>query len=72
VIVYASKTVTQFTGCQPGAFGTTAAQHAQGATERANMVAAFITALQSAVVTIENELGTAAAWKFVRAIGDQM
>jgi hypothetical protein len=36
------------------------------------MVAAFITALQSAVLAIENELGTAAAWKFVRAIGDQI
>jgi hypothetical protein len=36
------------------------------------MVSAFITALQSAVLAIENELGTAAAWKFVRAIGDQI
>jgi len=72
LIVYASKTATQFTGCQRGAFGTQAAQHAQGATVRANMVAAFITALQSAVLAIENELGTAAAWKFVRAIGDQI
>jgi len=72
LIVYASKTATQFTGCQRGAFGTTAAQHAQGARVRANMVAAFITALQSAVLAIENELGTAAAWKFVRAIGDQI
>jgi len=72
LIVYASKTATQFTGCQRGAFGTQAAQHAQGARVRANMVAAFITALQSAVLAIENELGTAAAWKFVRAIGDQI
>jgi hypothetical protein len=72
LIVYVSKTATQFTGCQRGAFGTQAAQHAQGATVRANMVAAFITALQSAVLAIENELGTAAAWKFVRAIGDQI
>ena len=68
LIVYTGKNATQFTGCQRGAFGTTAAQHAQGATVRANMVAAFITALQSAVLAIENELGTAAAWRFVRAI----
>ena len=72
LIVYASKTATQFAGCQRGAFGTQAAQHAQGARVRANMVAAFITALQSAVLAIENELGTAAAWKFVRAVGDQI
>jgi hypothetical protein len=72
LIVYASKTATQFTGCRRGALGTQAVQHAQGATVRANMVAAFITALQSAVLAIENELGTAAAWKFVRAIGDQI
>jgi len=72
LIVYTSKNATQFTGCQRGAFGTQAAQHAQGAIVRANMVAAFITALQSAVLAIENELGTAAAWKFVRAIGDQI
>src|SRR5579883_1064670 len=70
LIVYASKTATQFTGCQRGAFGTVAAQHTAGATVRANMVGAFITALQSAVLAIENELGTAAAWNFVRAIGD--
>ncbi|HPU74183.1 MAG TPA: hypothetical protein PLA43_19690 [Bryobacteraceae bacterium] len=72
LIVYTAKNATQFTGCQRGVFGTTASQHAQGATVRANMVAAFITALQSAVLAIENELGTAAAWKFVRAIGDQI
>jgi len=72
LIVYTRKNATQFTGCQRGAFGTTAAQHAQGATVRANMVSAFITALQSAVLAIENELGTAAARKFVRAIGDQI
>jgi hypothetical protein len=72
LIVYASKTAPQFAGCQRGAFGTHAAQHAQGARVRANMVAAFITALQSAVLAIENELGTAAAWKFVWAIGDQI
>src|SRR5579884_569856 len=50
LIVYASKTATQFTGCQRGAFGTQAVQHANGATVRANMVSAFITALQQAVV----------------------
>jgi len=72
LVVYTAKNATQFTGCQRGAFGTTGAQHAQGATVRANMVAAFITALQSAVLAIENELGTAAAWKFVRAIGEQL
>ncbi len=72
LIVYAGKTATQFTGCQRGAFGTTAAQHAQGATVRANMVSAFITALQSAVLAIENALGTATAWNFVRAVGEQL
>jgi len=69
LIVYASKTATQFTGCQRGAFGTTAAQHSQGVSVRANMVSAFVTALQSAVLSIENELGTAAARNYVRRDG---
>jgi hypothetical protein len=72
LIVYTGKTATQFTGCQRGAFGTTAAQHAQGAAVRANMVSPFITALQQAVVAIENELGTAAALRYIRAMGDQV
>ncbi len=72
LIVYTGKNATQFTGCRRGAFGTQAAQHAQGATVRANMVAAFITALQSAVLAIENELGTVAARNYVRALGDQL
>ena len=71
LIVYTGKNTTQFTGCQRGAFGTTAAQHAQGATVRANMVSAFITALQSAVLAIENELGTVVARNYVCASGDQ-
>jgi hypothetical protein len=72
LIVYASKTATQFTGCQRGAFGTQAVQHANGATVRANMVSAFITALQQAVVAIENELGTTAALRYIRLMGDQV
>lgn len=69
LIVYAAKTATQFTGCQRGAFGTTAAQHAQGASAKANMVSSFITALQSTVTAIENELGTVAARNYVRRDG---
>jgi hypothetical protein len=69
LIVYVGKTATQFTGCQRGAFGTVAANHTSGATVRANMVAGFITALQSAVLAIENELGTAAARNYVRKDG---
>lgn len=69
LIVYASKTATQFTGCQRGAFGTAAAQHSQGVSVRANMVSAFVTALQSAVLAIENELGTVAARNYVRRDG---
>src|SRR5579884_4177675 len=69
LIVYNAKTAMQFTGCQRGAFGTTAAQHAQGVAVRANMVSAFITALQSAVLAIENELGTVAARNYVRRDG---
>ncbi|MBS1875406.1 MAG: hypothetical protein JSU00_19490 [Acidobacteria bacterium] len=65
LIVYTSKTASQFTGCQRGSFGTQAAGHASGATVRANIVAGFITALQSAVLAIENELGTAAARNYV-------
>jgi hypothetical protein len=65
LIVYTAKTASQFTGCQRGAFGTTAAQHALGATVLANMVSGFITALQSAVLAVENELGTAAARNYV-------
>jgi hypothetical protein len=69
LIVYTAKTASQFTGCQRGAFGTTAAQHALGATVLANMVSGFITALQSAVLAVENELGTVAARNYVRKDG---
>jgi hypothetical protein len=69
LIVYAARTATQFTGCQRGAFGTGAAAHNNGVAVKANMVAGFITALQSAVLAIENELGTAAARNYVRKDG---
>jgi hypothetical protein len=69
LIVYTGRNATQFTGCQRGSFGTTAAQHAQGAPVRANMVSAFITSLQSAVLAIENEIGTAAARNYVQKTG---
>jgi len=65
LIVYTAKTASQFTGCQRGAFGTTAAQHALDATVLANMVSGFLTAVQSAVLAIETELGTAAARNYV-------
>jgi hypothetical protein len=69
LIVYTAKTGTQFTGCQRGAFGTTAAQHALGATVLANMVSGFLTAVQSAVLAIETDLGTAAARNYVQKDG---
>jgi hypothetical protein len=69
LIVYTGKTATQFTGCQRGAFGTVAAQHTSGATVRANMVSAYIKALQEAVVAIEQELGTALNRNYVRKDG---
>src|SRR5689334_12608655 len=69
LIVYTGKSGTAFTGCQRGAFGTTPAAHNNGAAVKANMVAGFITALQSAVLAIENELGTAAARNYVRKDG---
>ena len=69
LIVYTGKTATQFTGCVRGAFGTAAANHSNGAQVVANMVAGFITALQSAVLAIENELGTAAARNYVLKTG---
>lgn len=69
LIVYTSKVATQFSGCQRGAFGTVAATHQNGAAVKANMVAGFLTALQSAVVAIENDLGTAAARGYVRRDG---
>jgi hypothetical protein len=69
LVIYTGKNATQFTGCQRGAFGTTAVQHNSPATVRANMVAGFITALQSAVVAIETELGTVAARNYVRKDG---
>ena len=65
LIVYTAKTATQFTGCQRGAFGTVAASHLTGVPVKANMVSGFITALQSAVLAIENELGTTAARNYV-------
>ena len=69
LIVYTGKTAAQFTGCQRGAFGTAAATHTNGGAVKANMVAGFITALQSAVLAIENELGTAAARNYIRKDG---
>jgi hypothetical protein len=69
LIVYTGKSGTAFTGCQRGAFGTVAAGHSAGAAVKANMVAGFITALQSAVLAIENDLGTAAARNYVRKDG---
>jgi len=69
LIVYTGKTATQFTGCQRGAFGTVAAQHAAGATLRANMVSAYIKALQEAVVAVEQDLGTASSRNYVRKDG---
>jgi len=69
LVVYTGTNTTQFTGCQRGAFGTTAATHSGGGTVKANMVAGFITALQSAVVAIENELGTVAARNYIRKDG---
>ena len=69
LILYSGKTATSFTGCQRGAFGTVATNHNNGVAVKANMVAGFITALQSAVLAIENELGTAAARNYVRKDG---
>lgn len=69
LVIYTARSASQFTGCQRGAFGTTAANHSSGATVRANMVAGFITALQSSVLAIENDLGTAAARNYVRKDG---
>jgi hypothetical protein len=69
LVVYTGKNATQFTGCQRGAFGTAAATHNHGGAVKANMVAGFITALQSAVVAIETELGTAAARNYIRKDG---
>ncbi|MBI4905711.1 MAG: carbohydrate binding domain-containing protein [Acidobacteria bacterium] len=69
LVIYTARGGSQFTGCQRGAFGTTVASHSSGATVRANMVAGFITAIQSAVLAIENELGTAAAVNYVRKDG---
>src|SRR5579884_3777819 len=69
LIVYTGKTATQFTGCQRGAFGTIAAQHTSGAIVRANMVSAYINALQEAVIAIEQELGTSPNRNYVRKDG---
>src|SRR5579885_2979707 len=69
LIVYTGKNATQFTGCQRGAFGAVAAQHTSGATVRANMVSAYIKALQEAVIAIEQELGTASNRNYVRKDG---
>jgi hypothetical protein len=72
LVVYTGKTATQFTGCQRGAFGTVAAQHTSGAIVRANMVSAYIKALQDAVIAIEQELGTASSRNYVRKDGAVM
>jgi len=69
LIIYTAKNATQFTGCQRGAFGTSAAQHASGVAVKANMVSGFLTALQSAVLAIENEVGVTSARNYVRKDG---
>jgi hypothetical protein len=69
LIVYTAKNTRQFTGCQRGAFGTVVAQHTAAATVRANMVAAYIKALQDAVIAIEQDLGTASSRNYVRKDG---
>ena len=69
LVVYTGKNATQFTGCQRGAFGTAAATHNNGGAVKANMVAGFITALQSVVVAIETDLGVAAARNYIRKDG---
>ena len=69
LIIYTAKTATQFTGCQRGAFGTSAAQHSSGVAVKANMVSGFVTALQSAVLAIENEVGVSSARNYVRKDG---
>ncbi len=72
LIVYTGKTAMQFTGCQRGSFGTVAAQHTSGATVRANMVSAYIKALQDAVIAIEQELGVVSSRNYVRKDGPVM
>jgi hypothetical protein len=69
LIIYTAKNATQFTGCQRGAFGTAAAQHSSGVAVKANMVSGFLTALQSAVLAIENEVGVTSARNYVRKDG---
>jgi len=69
LIVYTGKAATQFTGCQRGAFNTVAAQHAAGATVRANMVSAYIMSLQDAVRAVQQDLGTASSRNYVRKDG---
>jgi hypothetical protein len=69
LIVYTGKSATQFTGCQRGAFRTVAAQHTSGAPVRANMVSAYIKALQDAVRAVQQELGTASNRNYVRKDG---
>jgi hypothetical protein len=69
LIIYTAKNATQFTGCLRGSFGTTAAQHSSGVAVKANMVSGFLTALQSAVLAIENEVGVTSARNYVRKDG---
>ncbi len=69
LIIYTAKNATQFTGCQRGAFGTAAAQHSSGVAVKANMASGFLTALQSAVLAIENEVGVTSARNYVRKDG---
>lgn len=69
LIIYAAKTATQFTGCQRGTFGTSAAQYSSGVAVKANMVSGFLTALQAAVLAIENEIRVTSARNYVRKDG---
>lgn len=57
LIVYTGSSGSTVSGCIRGSFGTTAAGHPYGATAKWRFVKEFVTAIQSAILAIENTLG---------------
>ena len=62
-ILYTGRTATTFTGCQRGALGTAAA-HSSGTVVRALNDALFYRLLRTAVISMQNTIGTTGAYNF--------
>lgn len=61
LFIYTGKTATTFTGITRGAFGTSAASHANGIATRLLVVAQYHNVLRDALIATQTKLGTGSA-----------